>query len=164
MMKMRKKSGLRRAQRMYQGRAVRQKDVRAAGWKRRKASRQRLVKSAQKKMAPPERIMAAGPLARTARPRKNPKRMRASQGVCGRTGVFSLRVRPRTTVAHTMAMVSMAVNGMSVAAAGEKTIMPMGGGSRSSSQRAGSAPERRHASHARARQARKGEIGPGQSA
>jgi len=33
-----------------------------------------LVNRAQKKMAPPERIRAAGPLARTARPRKRPKR------------------------------------------------------------------------------------------
>src|SRR5713101_6346250 len=117
MMKMWKKSGLRRAQRMYQGRAVRENDARAAGWKRRKASRQRLVKSAQKKMAPPERMMAAGPLARTARPRKKPKRMRASQGVRERIGVFSLRARPRTTAAQTMATVSIALKGMSVAAA-----------------------------------------------
>src|SRR5882724_6386689 len=140
MMKMRKKSGLRRAQTMYQGRAVKQKDARAAGWKRRKASRQRLVKRAQKKMAPPERMMAAGPLARTARLRKKPKRRRASQGVRGRIGVFSLRVRPRTTAAQTMAMVSMALKGMSVAAAWEKPIMPTVVGSRSSSQRAVSAP------------------------
>src|SRR5258708_39949623 len=113
MMKMRKKSGLRRAQTMYQGRAVRQKDARAAGWKRRKASRQRLVKSAQKKMAPPERIMAAGPFARTARPRKKPKRMRASQGVRGRIGVVFLCVRPRTTAAQTMANVRMPLESMS---------------------------------------------------
>src|SRR5208282_1025291 len=79
MMKMRRKSGLRRAQRRYQGRAVAQKAARAAGWKRRKASRQRLVKRAQKKTAPPARMMAAGPLARTARPRKKPKRIGASQ-------------------------------------------------------------------------------------
>src|SRR5260370_3279006 len=123
MMKMRKKSGLRRAQRMYQGRAVKQKDARAAGWKRRKASRQRLVKSAQKKMAPPERMMAAGPLARTARPRKKPKRMRASQGVRGRIGVCSLRLRPRTSAAQTMAMVSIAQKGMSLAAAREKPLL-----------------------------------------
>src|ERR1700741_5001449 len=105
MMKMRKKSGLRRAQRMYQGRAVRQKDATAAGCRRRKASRQRLVKSAQKKTAPPQRIVAAGPFARTARPRKKPKKTRASQGVRGRIGVFSLRVSPRTTAAETMAIV-----------------------------------------------------------
>src|SRR5467141_1839878 len=117
MMKMRKKSGLRRAQRMYQGRAVRQKEAMATGCKRRKASCQRLVKSAHKKMAPPDRMMAAGPLARTARPRKNPKRMRASQGVRGRIGVFSLRVRPRTTAAQTIAIVSIALKGMSVEAA-----------------------------------------------
>src|SRR6266705_1355532 len=117
MMKMRKKSGLRRAQRMYQGRAVKQKDARAAGWKRRKASRQRLVKSDQKKTAPPERMIAAGPLARTARPRKKPNRMSASQGVRGRIGLFSLRVRPKTTAAQTMAIVSIPLKGMSVEAA-----------------------------------------------
>src|SRR5437879_9144739 len=117
MMKMRKKSGLRRAQSMYQGRAVRQKDAIAEGCKRRKASRQRLVKSAQKKTAPPERMMAAGPLASPARPRKKPNKMSASQGVRGRMGVFSLRVRPKTTAAQTMAIVSMALKGMSVAAA-----------------------------------------------
>src|SRR6266481_3028941 len=117
MMKMRKKSGLRRAQSMYQGRAVRQKDAIAEGCKRRKASRQRLVKSAQKKTVPPERMMAAGPFARTERPRKKPKRMRASQGVRGRIGVFSLRARPRATAAQTMAMLSIALKGMSVAAA-----------------------------------------------
>jgi len=33
-----------------------------------------LVKSAQKKIAPPQRIMAAGPFARVARARKKPKR------------------------------------------------------------------------------------------
>src|SRR5216684_1184313 len=117
MMKMRKKSGLRRAQRMYQGRAVKQKDARAAGWKRRKASRQRLVKSAQKKMVPPERMMAAGPLASTAKPRKKPKRRSGSQGVRGRIGVCSFRARPITTAAQTIAMVSMLLKGMSVAAA-----------------------------------------------
>src|SRR6266705_1092790 len=143
MMKMRKKSGLRRAQRMYQGRAVKKKDARAAGWKRRKASRQRLVKSAQKKMAPAERMMAAGPLARTARPRKKPKRMKASQGVRGRIAVCSLRVRPRTTAAQTMAMVSMALKGMSVAAACEKPIMPTVVGRRSSSHPADSPPQPR---------------------
>src|SRR5258708_36774134 len=104
MMKMRKKSGLRRAQTMYQGRAVRQKDARAAGWKRRKASRQRLGKSAQKKMAPPERMMAAGPLARTARARKKPERRRASQGVRGRIGGILAGVKPRTTGAANMHM------------------------------------------------------------
>src|SRR5713226_8622105 len=87
MMKMRKKSGLRRAHRMYHGRAVREKDAIAAGCKTRKASRQRLVKSAQKKTAPPERMMAAGPLARTARPRKEPNKRSAGQSVRGRIGV-----------------------------------------------------------------------------
>src|ERR1041384_5404531 len=90
MMKMRKKSGLRRAQRMYQGRAVKQKDAIAAGCSRRNASRQRLVKVAQKKPAPPVKMKAAGPLASTASPRKKPKSSKASHGVRGRTGTFSL--------------------------------------------------------------------------
>src|SRR5258708_29006717 len=109
-MKMRKKSGFRRAQRMYQGSAVRQKDAMAEGCKRRKASRQRLVKSAQKKTAPPERMMAAGPLASTARPRKKPNKMSAGQGVRGRIGVFSFRVSPKTTAAQSMAIVSIALD------------------------------------------------------
>src|SRR5258707_15743350 len=114
MMNMRKKSVLRRAHRMYQGSAVRQKDAMAAGCRRRKASRQLLVKSPQKKTAPPERMMAAGPLARTARPRKKPNRMSASQGVRGRIGVFWLRVSPRTTAAQTLAIVGMGLKGLSV--------------------------------------------------
>src|SRR5258708_34620791 len=117
-MKMRKKSGFRRAQRMYQGSAVRQKDAMAEGCKRRKASRQRLVKTAQKKTAPPERMVAAGPLASTARPRKKPDRISASQGIRGRIGVFSLRVRPRTTAAQTMAIVSIALKEIARAGAG----------------------------------------------
>src|SRR5260370_33102116 len=120
---------------MYQGRAVRQKNARAAGWKRRKASRQRLVKSAQKKIAPPERMMAAGPLARTARPRKKPKRTRASEGARGRIGVCSLRMRPRTTAAQTMAVGSLALKGMSVEAAGENPVMPQVFGRGGASQR-----------------------------
>src|SRR5258707_13249929 len=104
MMNMRKKSVLRRAHRMYQGSAVRQKDAMAAGGKRRKASRQRWVKSAQKKTAPPERMMAAGPLARTARPRKKPDKKSAKQGVRGRIGVVSLRIRGTATAAQAMGM------------------------------------------------------------
>src|ERR1700741_3589683 len=74
MMKTRKKSGLRRAQRTYHGRAVRQKLAMATGLRQRKASGQRLVKAAQIRTAPPERMRAAGPLARVARPRKKPKK------------------------------------------------------------------------------------------
>ena len=99
-----------------------------------------LVKSAQKKTAPPLRMIAAGPFARTAKPRKKPQRIRASQGVRGSMGVFSSRVRPRTTAAQTMAMVSMPLKGMSVAAACENPIMPTVVGRSSSSQRAVSAP------------------------
>jgi len=43
--------------------------------------------------------------------------MSASQGVRGRIGVFSLRVSLTTTAAQTMAIVSIALKGMSVAAA-----------------------------------------------
>src|SRR6266852_1858018 len=141
MMKMRKKSGLRRAHRMYQGRAVRQKDTRAVGWRRRKASRQRLVKSAQKKTAPPQRMMAAGPFARTARPRKKPKRREgrkveevkdeefgavagvpadlvaaASLDESGGKPPHSKGRRSRTAT-QTIDIVNMALKGMSVAAA-----------------------------------------------
>src|ERR1700732_1901407 len=80
MIKMRRKSGLRRAQRMYHGKAVRQKPAMVLGLKRRSASRQRFVNSAQKNTAPPQRIIAAGPLANTASPRKKPKRIAAIQG------------------------------------------------------------------------------------
>src|SRR5260370_39435182 len=98
---------------MYQGSAVRQKDAMAEGCKRRKASRQRLVKSAQKKTAPPERMMAAGPLASTARPRKKPNKIRASQGGRGRIGVFPSRARSRTSPGQTTAITSKALKGMS---------------------------------------------------
>src|SRR5712692_4165069 len=163
MRKMRRKSGLRRAQRMYQGRAVMQKAAIAAGWRRRRASRQRLVKSAQRKTAPPQRIMAAGPLARTARARKRPKRREVKEveevkeikddgevagASVGLAAVASLGERepPHSkgslsrTAAQTMAMVSMALKGMSVAAAWEKPIMPTVVGRRSRSQRAVSWP------------------------
>src|SRR5260370_25856857 len=86
MMKMRKKSGLRRAQRMYQGRAVKQKDARAAGWKRGEASRQRFVKSGHKKMGPPEGKMAGGAFAGTARAREKTQRMKAGQRGPERSG------------------------------------------------------------------------------
>src|ERR1700756_5980 len=78
MMKMRKNSGLRRAQRMYQGRAVAQNAMIAAGGRKGEVSRQRLVKRAQKKIAPPQRIIAAGPFAKTASPRKIPNKIGAA--------------------------------------------------------------------------------------
>src|SRR6266436_1735263 len=135
MKKTRKKSGFRRAQRMYHGRAVRQ---RAA--------------------------IAAGPFARTARPRKKPKRREvrkveevkdeefgavagvpadlvaaASLDESGGKPPHSKGRRSRTAT-QTIAIVNMALKGMSVAAAWEKPIMPTVVGSRSSSQRAVSAP------------------------
>src|SRR5260370_18774578 len=63
MMKMRKKSGLRRAQRMYQGRAVKQKDARAAGCGRGDAAGPRFRESAPKKKGAPERDEGPGPFA-----------------------------------------------------------------------------------------------------
>src|SRR5215467_13300864 len=117
MMKMRKKSGLRRAQSMYQGRAAAQKDAMAMGWSRRNASRHFLVKSAQRKTPPPHKMIAAGPLESAASPRKNPKSKSASHGVRGRIGVFSFCVKPRATAAQTIAIVNIALKGMSVAAA-----------------------------------------------
>src|SRR5437879_5836702 len=158
MMKIRKKSGLRSAQRMYQGKAVAQKEAMATGCSSRKASRHFLVKTAQKKTAPPHKMIAAGPLASTASPRKNPKSKSAAQGVCGRIGVFSFRVKPSATAAKTIAMVSIALKGMSVAAACEKPIMPTLVGSTSKSQRAVSAPKARQASQARASVANKAQT------
>src|SRR5258707_13541545 len=116
MMNMRKKSVLRRAHRMYQGSAVRQKDAMAAGCRRRKASRQRLVKSAQKKMAPPERMMAAGTLVRTARARKKPERRRGRQGVRGKIGRCVVSGGARTAGGGTIASGGMAAEGSVVAA------------------------------------------------
>src|SRR3981081_3928358 len=102
---------------MYQGRAVRQKVMMARGWRQRKASRQRPLKIAQKNIAPPERMIAAGPLASTASPRKMPNRASASQDFFGLICEFLLRVSPMITAAQTMAMVSIALKGISVAAA-----------------------------------------------
>src|SRR5258708_4533851 len=65
MMKIRKKSGLPRAQRMYQGRAVRQKNARAAGWKRGEAVRPGLGESADEKNAAARRVVGAGAFAKT---------------------------------------------------------------------------------------------------
>src|ERR1700722_7100694 len=73
---MRRKSGLRRAQRTYQGRATTQNVAMAMGGARRRAARRCEVASAQTPIAPPARITAAGPLARTPRPRNAPKRAR----------------------------------------------------------------------------------------
>src|SRR5208282_3056353 len=91
------KSGLRRAQRTYQGRATTQNEAIATGWSIRNAARQCFVARAQIPIAPPDRIIAAGPFARTASPRNapNPKiavkspRYPASAGSVG----------PRTTPA-----------------------------------------------------------------
>src|SRR5260370_12590159 len=80
MKKTRKKSGLRRAQRMYQGRAVRQKDARAAGWKRRKAPAQRFGEDAQKKKPPPGTKSSQGAVAYFARARKKPETTGARTG------------------------------------------------------------------------------------
>src|SRR5271157_2260626 len=139
-MKMRKKSGLRREQMMYQGSAVRQKLAIATGWRQRKASRQRLVNAAQSNMPPPDSATAAGPFASVARPRKKPKKIKASQGVRGVGGDCGLRVRPRMMATKTSATVSVAAKGMSVAAAWEKPTMPTVVGRRSSNHRAVHAP------------------------
>src|ERR1700739_1381584 len=152
MMKTRKKSWLRKGQRMYHGRAVRQKAAMATESRQRNASRQRLVNKAQRRTPPPERMMAAGPLARVARPRKKPKKkeVKEVEDVDERTEVVEVvpdcdsgvkdGMRFRSLAAKTMAMVSMAAKGMSVAAAWEKPIMPTVVGRRTRSQRAVAAP------------------------
>jgi hypothetical protein len=61
-------------------------------------------------------------------------------------------------------MVNIALKGMSVAAAWEKPIIPTVVGSRSSSQRAVSAPQMRHPSQAIANVASKAEIALGRRA
>src|SRR3984957_18458705 len=124
MIKMRKKSGLRRAQITYQGNAVAQNARIATGCNRRNASRQRFVNIAQKKIAPPHRIIAAGPLASTAKPKKSPKEIKPSHGVRGKMGVLSFWISRRQTAAQTMATVIIAANGISVAAAWENPIIP----------------------------------------
>src|SRR5215469_10913333 len=140
MIKTRRKLGLRCAQKMYHGGAVAQKATIAIGCRQRNASRHRLVRMPQSKTEPPERTIAAGPLAKAARPRKKPKRSRASQGVRGKIGVFPSFMSPSTKAAHIIATVSMAANGISVAAACEKPIIPTVVGKRSNNQRADSAP------------------------
>src|SRR6266851_8079969 len=111
--------------------------------------------------------MAAGPLARRASPRKKPKRREvkeveeveemkeeeagavagASVGLLAYASFCESGGEPphskgslSRTAAQTMAMVSMALKGMSVAAAWEKPIMPTVVGRRSRSQRAVSWP------------------------
>src|SRR5579885_3311310 len=93
-MKTRKKSGLRRAQRMYQGSAVAQNAAPATGCNSRNASRQRSVSSAQEKTAPPHRIMPGGPFASTANPRKKPK---ASSEAIGEPGAPDVPARLETS-------------------------------------------------------------------
>src|SRR6266852_4994346 len=85
-MNTRRKPGLRRAQRTYQGRAVAQNAAMAIGWARRKASRHRLVKSAHRPEAPPAKTIAAGPLASVAAPRKIPNATSAAMGILGGDG------------------------------------------------------------------------------
>src|SRR4029077_7389654 len=130
---------------------------------------------------PPQRMIPAGPLAGTARPRKKPKREAAKEGEevndvsdeaggCGddcfgaEMGERSGGTRQRRILAATMAMLNMALKGMSVAAAGEKLIMPTVVGRRSRSQRAVSGPYRRRASHAIARVVRSAETALGRRA
>src|SRR5277367_2907326 len=98
---------------MYQGSAVAQKAAMATGRKQRRALGHRRVSNAQKKIVAHAKTIAAGPLARTASPRKKPKPRSASHGVCGRMGVSALRVRSRMMAAHTMAIENVAAKGMS---------------------------------------------------
>src|SRR5260370_226709 len=107
-----------------------------------RTSRARAVGSAQ----PTEDQRRRAGRGREARPREGAEYAtggrggRASQGVRGRIGVFWFWVRPGTTAAQTMAIVSMPLKGMSVAAACEKAIMPTVVGNSSRSHRAVSAP------------------------
>src|SRR6266849_1619744 len=149
-MNTRRKPGLRRAQRTYQGSAVAQNAAMAIGWARRKASRHRLVKSAHRPEAPPAKTIAAGPLASVAAPRKIPNATSAAMGILGGDGPAGSTM-PTTIVAATIAMASIPLNGMSVAAAWEKPIIPTVVGSITNIRPAVSALYIRKASHARAR-------------
>src|SRR5690348_15816215 len=113
-------------------------------------------------------MIAAGPLARVARPKKRPKKKEVKEveevnevnevkdrnrpaGVvasCEAAGADGTRLR--SFVAKTIAMVSMAAKGMSVAAAWEKPIRPTVVGRRRRNQRAASAPRTCRASQAKA--------------
>ena len=84
--KMRMKSGLRDAQRTYmQGRAVAQNTAMIRGCRKRNGARHWRERAAHRSVAPPARITAAGPFARTAAPRKNPnatRRIGPGRGFC----------------------------------------------------------------------------------
>src|ERR1700687_494426 len=166
-MKMRKKSGLRRAHSTYQGSAVAQKAAMLMGWVRRNASRQRFVPSAHKKVAPPARIIAAGPFASDATPRKNPNATRGAR-LTREMGDCELDdrglVTPRMTAAQTIARVSMAANGMSGAAAWEKPIIATVSGSITNRNRGVFGPSVRHASQASARVAKSALMAEGKRA
>src|SRR5229473_2168704 len=149
-MNTRRKPGLRRAQRTYQGSAVAQNAAMAIGWARRKASRHRPVKNAHRPEPPPAKTIAAGPLASVAAPRKTPNATSAAMGVRGGDDPAGSTL-PATIAAATIAMVSIPLNGMSGAAAWEKPIMPTVVGSISNTRPAVSALYIRQASHARAR-------------
>src|ERR1700760_1623419 len=117
MMKTRKKVGLRRAHRRYHGRAVRRHAAIATGCSSHNESRQRFVNAVQITIAPPVRIIAAGPLASTAAPRN--KQNSAAQKMRGKEELASCNV----IAAETMARHSIALKGMSVAAEWEKPTM-----------------------------------------
>ncbi len=97
----------------------------AAGCSKRKTSRQRPVKSAQRNAVPPQRTSAAGPFASAASPRKQPKRIAltkveepAREGGLPDEAPTEMGAGASwtRTAAQTMATVSIAENGMSITA------------------------------------------------
>src|SRR5271156_22100 len=126
-MKTCRKSGLRRAQRTYHGRATAQNAAIATGCARRRAARQFDVASAQIPTAPPARITAAGPLASTPSPSDAPHKRRIGRSrfiifVCAAVVMRSAPDRLRTLAAQTIASVIAALNSMSGVAAREKAM------------------------------------------
>src|SRR5690349_13516961 len=97
-------------------------------------------------------MIAAGPLARTASPRNIPKQKAAkgSEDTIEEERDVPGGTSRTTAVAKTIATVSIAEKGISVAAAWEKPIIATVVGSRRSSQRAVSSPYNRHANQASA--------------
>src|SRR3984957_10485333 len=111
----------------YHGKATTQKAAIAIGWARRNVARRFLVVSAQMASAPPARITAAGPLARTPKPRKAPNKTRVKIDArwFGDGSLSAERRVPaslRTAAAAAMARVIEALKSMSGVAARAKPM------------------------------------------
>src|SRR6185437_6113533 len=129
-MKVRMKFGLRIAHRTYQGSATMQNMAIASGCAVRKATRHCFVASAQRPMAPAARIIAAGPFASTASPRKAPnkaidRRLALRARPCLSPAPYSAPEDRRACAPFAIAKVSEALNSMSGVAARENPMAAM---------------------------------------